>query len=250
MIPTTRIVHIYPMSCVHIILRRAVPFPSGYRLTPRSRSRLLSSLKARMANTAINTLRNSETNRYIQEALPEVGLEAYLIYGTLLLARLLLRHKACELLVRPRSRCDPTMLPDHSQVVVAERRLSRNPAQALALFLVRKLEAIKQLRLQILALWVLVIVYELVYKVGVVGEIVPRLALVPAAKALMVLRAEIRLTTTLKMDLSSPTSQPHSLGLQIHMFPVTVVVVVRIHTPANTIASVLKAQGKASSLGQ
>jgi hypothetical protein len=46
----------------------------------------------------------------------------------------------------------------------------------LDLFPARELEVIKQLRLQMQGPWVPATVYELVYRVGAVEEVVPRLA--------------------------------------------------------------------------
>ena len=120
----------------------------------------------------INTLHNTTTSKPIQEALLVAEVGVCPISGTRILPRLLLRLRVSELHDRPPIRCAPVTPHDRSQVEMAERRLFPSLAPVLALYLVKKLEAIRLLLLRILELWAPVIAYELDCRVGAVEEAV------------------------------------------------------------------------------
>jgi hypothetical protein len=127
-----------------------------------------------MASMVTSSLPSSATSRHIQEALLGAGAEGYLIFGSLLPPRPVLRLKVSELLGLPPIPCAPMTRPDPSQVEMAERRPLASPAPAPDPFPVNELEAIRQLRLHTPELWVLVIACELVCKVGAVEEVARR----------------------------------------------------------------------------
>ena len=173
MIPITRTVRIYQMSCARTTQKKVVDFPSGCHLIQKGRCHLRFSLKSHMDNMATNILINLETNNHIQEGLPGVGAEGWLIYGKRMPRPSLLHHKASELRGPRPLPCALMTLPDHSQMEGPQ--LSHSLAQAPDLFQVRELGAIKPLQLQTRELWAPVTGYELVYRVGAVGEAVLRL---------------------------------------------------------------------------